>query len=121
MSQLVNRCGEAVKQPPAPLDRPSPRVPLFLLANSGRPLVWNHERGKAVIAYSTGPAAVTAARLMLSRGFREIGVLTVSTEKRLQEVVAQLARHGVRSMIWDYLEDSPTREFINLSTVPGAG
>lgn len=106
-----------MKPSPGPSASSSPRAPLFLLASSGRPLVWDHGGDRAILAYSSGQDAVAAVHLLHSRGMRRIGVLSVSTTERLQEVVSQLTRHGVRSMIWDYRGDSTKRQVIDLKTV----
>jgi hypothetical protein len=92
-----------------------PHFPMFLLGRSRRPLVSLCGDGRAAFGYSTRRLATAAGLLLLKRGIRGVGVLSVSTPERLGQVVSQLARHHVQYMIWDDLADSPTRTFIDLS------
>ena len=93
----------------------TPRFPLYLLGKTGRPLVSEHEDGKAAIGYSNRRLAISAGRLLLKQGVREVGILSVSTEERFREVVSQLQRHQVQYLIWDDLGESEVREFIDLT------
>lgn len=95
----------------------SPHFPLFLLGRTGRPLVSVHGDGKAALGYSNRRLALAAGQLLLRRGIREIGVLSVSTAERFQQVVSQLARHDVQYMIWDDVGESSTRDVVDLSRV----
>jgi hypothetical protein len=94
-----------------------PRFPLYLLSRTGRPLVSVHGDGKAAIGFSNRRLAQAAGHLLLRQGAREIGVLSVSTAERFQQVVSQLKRHEVTHMIWDDLGDCPTRDVIELAGI----
>ena len=96
----------------------SPQFPFFLLGRTGRPLVSVHRDGKAAIGYSNRRLACEAGKLMLQQGVREIGVLSVSTAERFQQVVSQLTRHEVQYLIWDQVGESADRQVFQLEPVP---
>ena len=95
-----------------------PQLPFYLLGKTGRPLVSVHRDGKAVIGYSNRQLAHEAGKLMLEQGVREIGVLSVSTAERFQQVVSQLTRHEVRYLIWDQVGESADRQVFQLEPGP---
>ena len=92
----------------------SPHLPFFLLGRTGRPFVSRQREGKAVIGYSSRQLASEAGELLLERGVREIGVLSVSTAERFEQVVSQLARHDVEYLIWNHVGDSESRQVFHL-------
>jgi hypothetical protein len=95
-----------------------PHLPFFLLGRTGRPLVSVHREGKAAIGYSSRRLASAAGELLLERGAHAIGVLSVSTAERLEQVVSQLNRHDVEYLIWDDVGDSASRRVFHLELAP---
>ncbi len=94
-----------------------PQFPFYLLGKTGRPLVADHADGKAAVGYSSRRLAITAGRLLLRQGLKQVGILSVSTEERFREVVDQLARHDVQYLIWDDIGESEVKNVVDLAFV----
>ncbi|QDT56532.1 hypothetical protein Pan44_45880 [Caulifigura coniformis] len=73
-----------------------------------------HADGKAAIGYSSRELACEAGELLLQEGATQIGVLSVSTADRFQQVIAQLARHDVRYLLWDHVGEEAGSRVIDL-------